>query len=129
MALPTAILALRVSCPRPVVILISAVLLISEFLLAPDLTIKGKGFQQPCCPTRSNAYRDRTVCALYTGDSSNYVVGHTPPVRVFAARPGSLKREALEAESQVARPMKRRCIPKVIQEGFKAQEKILDEGN
>jgi hypothetical protein len=64
-----------------------------------------------------------------TGDSSNYVVGHTPPVRVFAARPGSLKREALEAESQMARPMKRRCIPKVIQEGFKAQEKILDEGN
>ncbi|KFZ19813.1 hypothetical protein V502_03459, partial [Pseudogymnoascus sp. VKM F-4520 (FW-2644)] len=83
----------------------------------------------------------------HTGDEGTVVgrrvvklVGHAPPQRVFAARPGSLKREAMEAEMRIERPAKRRtielgyeipfkCVPEVIQEGFKEQERILAKGN
>jgi hypothetical protein len=68
------------------------------------------------------------------------LVGQAPPTRVIVARPGSLKRAAIEAEISADRPAKRQVIdlgsnipftqvPKIIDEGFRAQEKILAKGN
>lgn len=68
------------------------------------------------------------------------LVSHTAPLRAIAARPGSLKRAAIEAESRARRPMKRQaidlgcevpftCIPDIVNNGFRAQEKIFAKGN
>jgi hypothetical protein len=71
------------------------------------------------------------------------LVGHTPPARTITARPGSLKREASEAmevQRRAARPVRRlridlgyeipfTQIPRVVEEGFRAQEKVLAKGN
>ena len=68
------------------------------------------------------------------------LVGHAPVARVIAARPGSLKRAAIEAELWADRPAKRQVvdlgsdmpftrIPKIIEEGFQEQEKALARGN
>lgn len=68
------------------------------------------------------------------------LVGHGPPKRAIAARPGSLKRAAIEAQILAERPVKRLAIdlgceipftsvPAVVDEGFKAQEKVLAKGN
>jgi hypothetical protein len=68
------------------------------------------------------------------------LVGFSPPSRAIAARPGSLKRAAIEAESRALQPSKRQkidlgseipftCIPSIIADGFRAQEKILAKGN
>jgi hypothetical protein len=68
------------------------------------------------------------------------LVGHTAPIRAIAARPGSLKRAALEAESRAERPRKRQVvdlggevpftsIPTIVHDGFRAQEKIFAKGN
>jgi len=68
------------------------------------------------------------------------LVGQAPPTRAIVARPGSLKRAAIEAETCADRPLKQRvidlgsdipftCVPKMIDEGFRAQKKILAKGN
>ena len=68
------------------------------------------------------------------------LAGAAPPRRVAAARPGSLKREAMEAEWQVERPPKRRAIdlgsevpfkqiPSIVEEGFQKLAKIFAQGN
>jgi hypothetical protein len=68
------------------------------------------------------------------------LIGHTAPIRAIAARPGSLKREAIEAEGRAARPAKRQAIdlgckvpftsiPAIVDDGFRAQEKIFAKGN
>jgi hypothetical protein len=62
------------------------------------------------------------------------LVGYTPPALALTARPGSLKRAAIEAEDRMKQPIQRRridfgCaipftnIPKLIEDGFKQQEK------
>ena len=79
-------------------------------------------------------------CSRITHRRVVRLVGHTPPVRAIAARPGSLKRAAIEAESRAARPVKRQAIdlgyevpftriPTIVEDGFRAQEKILAKGN
>lgn len=68
------------------------------------------------------------------------LVGHTAPPRAIAARPGSLKRAAIEAESVAGRTKTRQaidlgsevpftCVPTIIHDGFRAQEKIFAKGN
>lgn len=64
------------------------------------------------------------------------LVGSTPPRRAVAARPGSLKREAIEAELRVERAVKRKrrvinlgCkIPRIV-ERFRALAKVFSRGN
>lgn len=62
------------------------------------------------------------------------LVGYTPPALALTARPGSVKRAAIEAENKMKQPIKRRridfgCgipftnIPKLVEDGFKQQEK------
>jgi hypothetical protein len=81
-----------------------------------------------------------TYCSRITYRRVVRLVGHIAPIRAIAARPGSLKRAAIEAESRAGRPMKRQAIdfgyeipftsvPSVIHDGFQAQEKILAKGN
>ncbi|KFZ24668.1 hypothetical protein V502_00852 [Pseudogymnoascus sp. VKM F-4520 (FW-2644)] len=70
------------------------------------------------------------------------LVGSTPPRRAVAARPGSLKREAIEAELRVERAVKRKLrvidlgceipftrIPRIVEEGFAALAKVFLRGN
>jgi hypothetical protein len=70
------------------------------------------------------------------------IVGSTPPRRAVAARPGSLKREAIEAELRVERAVKRKLrvmdlgseipftrIPLIVEEGFTALAKVFSRGN
>jgi hypothetical protein len=68
------------------------------------------------------------------------LVGDAPAARAIVARPGSLKRSAMEAEMQTDRPARQqvidfgidipfRQIPKMINDGFRAQAKILAKGN
>lgn len=68
------------------------------------------------------------------------LVGLSPPPRAVAARPGSLKRAAIEAEYRADQPVKRRvvdlgcsvpfvCIPKIVEEGFSALTKLFLKGN
>jgi hypothetical protein len=65
---------------------------------------------------------------------------NTPPRRAVAARLGSLKREAIEAELRVERAVKRRAIdlgceipftrlPRIVEEGFTALAKVFSRGN
>jgi hypothetical protein len=68
------------------------------------------------------------------------LVGYTPPALALTARPGSLKRAAIEAEDRMKQPIKRRridfgCaipftnIPKLVEDGFKQQEKNFQKGD
>ncbi|KFY92195.1 hypothetical protein V500_04256 [Pseudogymnoascus sp. VKM F-4518 (FW-2643)] len=70
------------------------------------------------------------------------LVGSTPPRRAVAARPGSLKREPIEAELRVERAVKRKLrvidlgreipftrIPRIVEEGFAALAKVFLRGN
>jgi hypothetical protein len=68
------------------------------------------------------------------------LVGSTPARRAVAARPGSLKREAIEAELRVERAVKRQTIdlgceipfqriPPIVKEGFTALAKVFSRGN
>lgn len=79
-------------------------------------------------------------CSRITPRRVVRLVGHSPPIRAIAARPGSLKRAAIEAEHRAARPAKRQVIdlghevpftsiPKIVEDGFRAQEKIFAKGN
>jgi hypothetical protein len=69
----------------------------------------------------------------------NRLVGAMAPPRVVAARPGSLKRDAMEAELRVQQPVKRRVIdlgadipftrlPKLVEDGFGALSRMFTEG-
>lgn len=69
------------------------------------------------------------------------LVGSAPPVLAIAARPGSLKRAAIEAEHKAKRPSLRNkaihfgctipfaTIPKLVEDGFLEQEKTFRKGN
>jgi hypothetical protein len=68
------------------------------------------------------------------------LVGLSPPPRAVAARPGSLKRAAIEAEYRAERPVKRRAIdlgysvpfvriPDIVEDGFRALTKLFSKGN
>lgn len=68
------------------------------------------------------------------------LVGQIPPPRAVAARPGSLKRAAIEAEHRAQRPVKRQAIdlgcdipftriPDIVEEGFSALAKMFSKGN
>jgi hypothetical protein len=68
------------------------------------------------------------------------LVGAIPPPRAIVARPGSLKRAAIEAEHRAQRPVKRQAIdlgygipftriPDLVEEGFSALTKIFSKGN
>jgi len=68
------------------------------------------------------------------------LVGLTLPPRAVAARPGSLKRAAIEAEHRAMRPVKRQAIdlgcdvpfvriPDLVEEGFSALAKLFSRGN
>jgi len=68
------------------------------------------------------------------------LVGHAAPARAIFARPGSLKRLAIEAQIQADRPVQRQVInfgsdipfqqiPPAIEEAFAAQVKVLATGN
>jgi hypothetical protein len=68
------------------------------------------------------------------------LVGYMLGVRAATARPGSLKREAIEAESRANRPVKRQAIdlgndipfatiPATVEVGFKKLEKMFAKGN
>jgi hypothetical protein len=70
------------------------------------------------------------------------IVGSTPPRRAVAARPESLKRQAIEAEMRVERAAKRKLrvmdlgseipftrIPLIVEEGFTALAKVFSRGN
>ena len=68
------------------------------------------------------------------------LVGLSLPSRAVVARPGSLKRAAIEAEDRAARPVKRRVIhlgyevpfvriPDLIEDGFNALKKLFLKGN
>lgn len=69
------------------------------------------------------------------------LVGSAPPVTAIAARPGSLKRAAIEAEHKAKRASRRRSavdfgcaipfatIPQLVEDGFREQEKTFKRGN
>jgi hypothetical protein len=69
------------------------------------------------------------------------LVGYALPVSAMAARPGSLKRAAIEAEHRVKRPSLRNMvvdfgctipfdtIPELVEKGFRQQQKLFAEGN
>lgn len=68
------------------------------------------------------------------------LVGSALSVKAIAARPGSLKRAALEAEQEAKRPcltgkidfgcpVPFRKIPPLVQEGFSQQEKLFQKGD
>jgi hypothetical protein len=69
------------------------------------------------------------------------LVGSAPPASAIAARPGSLKRAAIEAEHNAKRPsLENRAIcfgctipfisiPQLIEDGFQEQEKTFRTGN
>lgn len=69
------------------------------------------------------------------------LVGSAPPVLAIAARHGSLKRAAIEAEHRAKRPSLRKSaidfgcaipfktIPQVVEDGFRQQEKVFKTGN
>lgn len=68
------------------------------------------------------------------------LVGVATPIRVMAARAGSLKRDAMEAELRVQQPKKRRVInmgceipftriPELVEDGFRALDKIFTKGD
>lgn len=69
------------------------------------------------------------------------LVGSAPPMSAIAARPGSLKRAAIEAEHRAKRPSLRKSliefgctmpfngIPPLIEDGFQRQEKVFKTGN
>lgn len=68
------------------------------------------------------------------------LVEHSPSVLALQARPGSLKRAAIEAECRVDRPAKRRVIdfgcevpftriPGIIEDGFQLQERNFKRGD
>ena len=81
-----------------------------------------------------------SYCSRITYRRVVRLVGHIAPIRAIAARPGSLKRAAIEAESRAGQPRKRQaidlgceipftCIPTIVDDGFRAQEKIFAKGN
>jgi hypothetical protein len=69
------------------------------------------------------------------------LVGSAPSVSAMAARPGSLKRAAIEAEHRAKRPSLRKSvvdfncttpfdvIPQLVEDGFQQQEKVFKTGN
>lgn len=69
------------------------------------------------------------------------LVGSAPSVSAVAARPGSLKRAAIEAEHRAKRSLLRKsvvdfdcaipfdAIPQLIEDGFRHQEKMFKTGN
>lgn len=68
------------------------------------------------------------------------LVGYTPSALVTMARPGSLKRAAIEAECRAEGPAKRRAIdfgcsipfteiPQLVEDGFRLQEKHFKRGD
>jgi hypothetical protein len=69
------------------------------------------------------------------------LVGSAPSVSAIAARPGSLKRAAIEAEHRAKRPLLRHkaidfgcaipfaTIPQLVEDGFRAQETAFRTGN
>lgn len=68
------------------------------------------------------------------------VIGFSLPARAISARPGSLKRAAIEAECRAGQAPKRQRInlgseipftriPTIVANGFKAQEKLFASGN
>jgi len=68
------------------------------------------------------------------------LVGYMPAVQAVTARPGSLKRRAIEAESQASQRVKRQAIrlgsevpfttiPVRVDEGFRRLEKLFAKGN
>lgn len=69
------------------------------------------------------------------------LVGSAPSVSAVAARPGSLKRAAIEAEHRVKRSLIRKsvvdfdcaipfdAIPQLVEDGFRQQEKLFKTGN
>jgi hypothetical protein len=68
------------------------------------------------------------------------LVGYMPVVQAATARLGSLKRKAIEAESQANRPVKREAIdlgsgipfatiPAIVEAGFKKLEKLFAKGD
>ena len=69
------------------------------------------------------------------------LVGSAPSASAMAARPGSLKRAAIEAEHRAKRPSLRKsvidfdcaipfnAIPQLVEDGFRQQEKMFKKGN
>ena len=69
------------------------------------------------------------------------LVGSTPSTLAISARPGSLKRAAIEAEYKAKRPSLRKStinfgcaipfntIPRLIEDGFRQQGKVFRSGN
>lgn len=69
------------------------------------------------------------------------LVGSAPSVSAIAARPGSLKRAAIEAEHRAKRPSLKKSIinfdcvvpfdtiPQLVEDGFRQQEKLFKTGN
>ncbi|KAF2174792.1 hypothetical protein K469DRAFT_770346 [Zopfia rhizophila CBS 207.26] len=69
------------------------------------------------------------------------LVGSTPPALALTARPGSLKRAAIEAEHRAKRPANRKMvidlgcaipfttIPQLVDKGFRLQEKNFKKGD
>jgi hypothetical protein len=69
------------------------------------------------------------------------LVGSAPLVSAMAARPGSLKRAAIEAEHRAKRPSLRKAviefncvipfdaIPQLVEDGFRQHEKVFRTGN
>lgn len=68
------------------------------------------------------------------------LVGYTVSIRANTARKGGLKRDAIEAEERAMQPLKKQVIdfgyaipfttiPSLIEEGFRAQEKLFAKGN
>jgi hypothetical protein len=69
------------------------------------------------------------------------LVGSAPSVSAIAARPGSLKRAAIEAEHRAKRPLVAKsvvdfdcaipfdAIPQLVEDGFRQQEKMFRTGN
>ncbi len=81
-----------------------------------------------------------TYCSRITYRRVVRLIGHLAPPRAIAARPGSLKRAAIEAESRVGRPRPRQVIdfgyaipftvvPTLVDDGFRAQERVFAKGN
>lgn len=53
------------------------------------------------------------------------LIGHAPPQRIIAARPGSLKRAAMQAELRIERPVKRRAIDLGSEIPFKCVPELI----